>query len=123
MITLTHRTNHCPLPIVFSSSNHLAELLKIAPECPSLRVVVSMDPLSKSETRILGSWAESIGVELLSMAEFEQWGQSEGIKCEPGPVRGIAGEEELDQKRVLTISYTSGTTGKSCSRYQMHGSA
>lgn len=104
-------TNHCPLPIVFSSSNHLAELLKIAPECPSLRVVVSMDPLSKSETRILGSWAESIGVELLSMAEFEQWGQSEGIKCEPGPVRGIAGEEELDQKRVLTISYTSGTTG------------
>jgi long-chain acyl-CoA synthetase len=104
------------LPIIFASSNHLAELLKIAPDCPTLRVIVSMDPLTKSETRVLALWAESIGVELLTLAEFEQWGTQEGVKCEPGPVRGIAGEEELDQKRVVTISYTSGTTGGFCSK-------
>jgi long-chain acyl-CoA synthetase len=70
-----------------------------------------MDPLTHSEAGILSSWAESIGVELLVLDEFEKWGQSEGIRCEPGPVAGIAGEEELDFKRVITISYTSGTTG------------
>jgi long-chain acyl-CoA synthetase len=45
------------------------------------------------------------------MGEFEKWGQEEGVRCDPGPVKGVAGEEELDRDRVLTISYTSGTTG------------
>lgn len=97
--------------MIFASSNHLAELLKIAPQCPSLRVVVSMDPVSKAEHTVLQTWAQSVNVELLFLADLEKWGQEEGIKCEPGPVKGIAGEEELDQKRVATISYTSGTTG------------
>lgn len=70
-----------------------------------------MDTLTTSESQILTSWAQSIGVELLMLADFEKWGNSEGVRCEPGPVAGIAGEEELDMQRVITVSYTSGTTG------------
>lgn len=72
-----------------------------------------MDPLSKAEHSVFASWASSANVELLFLSDLEKWGQEEGIKCEPGPVKGIAGEDELDQKRVVTISYTSGTTGES----------
>ncbi|ORY32192.1 hypothetical protein BCR39DRAFT_524520 [Naematelia encephala] len=103
--------NHCPLSIVFAASNHLTDLLKLAPVCPTLRVIVSMDPLPKPERDVLTAWATSVNVELLFMDELEAWGTEDGIKCDPGPVRGVAGEEELDRDRILTISYTSGTTG------------
>ncbi|WVF70999.1 hypothetical protein IAT40_005795 [Kwoniella sp. CBS 6097] len=104
-------TNHCPLSIIFASANHIPSLLKIAPECPSLKVVVSMDPLPRSEHDLLSQWAASLNIELLSMEDLEKWGATEGVRCEPGPVRGVAGELELDRKRIVTISYTSGTTG------------
>ncbi|OCF43256.1 long-chain acyl-CoA synthetase [Kwoniella heveanensis CBS 569] len=104
-------TNHCPLSIIFASANHLPSLLKIAPECPSLKIIVSMDPLAPAEHNLLSQWAASLNLELLSMEDLEKWGASEGVKCEPGPVRGVAGELELDRERIVTISYTSGTTG------------
>jgi long-chain acyl-CoA synthetase len=106
-------TNHCPLSIIFASSNHLAALLKLAPKCPSLRVIVSMDPLLHGEKDVLTQWASSVNVELLDMLELEKWGSTEGIRCDPGPVKGVPGEHELDRDRIVTISYTSGTTGMS----------
>lgn len=60
---------------------------------------------------MLSQWASSVGVELLDMAEMERWGAEEGVRCAPGPVKGLEGEDELDRNRVVTISYTSGTTG------------
>ncbi|WVR05579.1 hypothetical protein IAU60_002598 [Kwoniella sp. DSM 27419] len=104
-------TNHCPLSIIFAASNHLASLFKMASQCPTLKVVVSMDPLSQPEKSLLSQWAATLGLELFTMEEFEKWGQQEGIRCEPGPVKGGAGEIEIDRERVITISYTSGTTG------------
>lgn len=98
------------MSIIFAASNHLAEVLKIAKDCPTLRVLVSMNDLPRAEMAVLQSWASSVGIELLLMSDLEKWGASAKVKCEPGPVPG---EEELDMKRVLTISYTSGTTGRS----------
>ncbi|OWZ69605.1 hypothetical protein AYX14_04995 [Cryptococcus neoformans] len=99
-------TNHCPLPIIVASQNHLPSLLKIAPLCPSLRVIVSMDPLPTSERVLLNQWAASVNVEFFTMDELEAKGAQ--APCKPGPEEG---EEELDLKRICTISYTSGTTG------------
>ncbi|KIR56036.1 long-chain acyl-CoA synthetase [Cryptococcus gattii Ru294] len=99
-------TNHCPLPIIVASQNHLPALLKIAPLCPSLRVIVSMDPLPTSERQLLNQWAASVGLDFFTMDELEAKGAQE--PCKPGPEEG---EEELDLKRICTISYTSGTTG------------
>ncbi|WWC88193.1 uncharacterized protein L201_003098 [Kwoniella dendrophila CBS 6074] len=104
-------TNHCPLSIIFASSNHLPSLLKIAPKCSSLKVIVSMDTLSRSEHNLLSQWASSLGIELLNMDDLEKYGSTDGVYVEPGPVKGVQGELELDRERVVTISYTSGTTG------------
>ena len=84
----------------------------MAPKCPSLRVVVSIDPLPPAERSVLAQWAASVDVELLILDELEQWGASESVHCPPGPVKGVKGEDELDRLRIATISYTSGTTGK-----------
>ena len=45
------------------------------------------------------------------MVEMEEWGMSDGVRCDPGPVKGVQGEDELDRQRIITICYTSGTTG------------
>jgi long-chain acyl-CoA synthetase len=104
-------TNHCPLSIIFSTANHLTSLLKIVPSCPSLRVIVTIDVLPEAERKVFTEWANHVGVELLSFDELEAWGTEDGIRADPGPVKGIQGEPELDQYRVASISYTSGTTG------------
>jgi long-chain acyl-CoA synthetase len=107
-------TNHCPLSIIFSAENHITDLLKIAHKCPSLRIIVSMDPLPTAEKAVLKSWAEHAGLELLDMGELEKWGSESGVALPSGPVEGAGPEEErLMSERVVTISYTSGTTGKS----------
>ena len=85
--------------------------MKIAPRCPTLRIIVSIDPLPASERQVLTEWAHSVNLELLDMTELEQWGSEQGIRCDPGPVKGVKGEHELDRDRIVTISYTSGTTG------------
>lgn len=101
-------TNHCPLPIIFSSSNHLADLLKLAPRCPTLKVVVSMDPISSAERDVLTQWAASVGILLLDQVELEEWGCQPGNYCTP---ELTPEEKEIDRNRIVTISYTSGTTG------------
>jgi long-chain acyl-CoA synthetase len=70
-----------------------------------------MDPLPAAERNVLFQWAGTVGIELLDMVELEKWGSQEDNRCEPGPVTGVAGEDELDRDRIVTISYTSGTTG------------
>jgi long-chain acyl-CoA synthetase len=71
-----------------------------------------MDPLARAERDVLTQWASSVNVELLDMVEFEKWGMEDGVRCDPGPVKGVPGEHELDRERIVTISYTSGTTGE-----------
>ena len=72
-----------------------------------------MDPLAKAERDVLTQWAQSVQVEMIDMLEMERWGGEQGIRCDPGPVKGVSGEDELDRERIVTISYTSGTTGTS----------
>lgn len=105
---LTSNTNHCPLPIVVAASNHLTDVLKMAPHCPALRVLVSMDPISPAERDVITQWAASLGILFLDMTEMEAWGLETGNFVAPGP---LPDEQELDEQRIATISYTSGTTG------------
>ncbi|BEJ13229.1 hypothetical protein CspHIS471_0304030 [Cutaneotrichosporon sp. HIS471] len=106
--TAQYITNHCPLPIIFSSAHHLVQLLRMAPLCPSLRVIVTMDPISAAERDVLSQWAASLGILLLDQLEMEEWGAQADNFVPPT----VADDEiEIDQNRIVTISYTSGTTG------------
>ena len=87
----------------------------MAPRCPTLKVVVTMDPLPPAERDVLTQWAEHVGLELLDMGELETWGATPEVHIEPGPIKGDLRDEEIDIGRILTISYTSGTTGQSSS--------
>jgi long-chain acyl-CoA synthetase len=96
--------NHSPLSIVFASSNHIPALLKVAPKCKSLRVVVSMDNLMPKEGSVLKAWSESVGIELWELPDLEIWGAKEALK------RNIQVRPPRPDQ-IATISYTSGTTG------------
>lgn len=67
-----------------------------------------MDTLAPAERDVLTQWAGSLGILLLDQVEMEQWGVQPGNFITPGPPKG---EEQLDIDRIVTISYTSGTTG------------
>jgi long-chain acyl-CoA synthetase len=103
-------SNNTPLPIIVASGSHLATLLRLAPSIPTLKVVVSMDSLPPSEWSLLSQWAKSVNVVLKTLKELEEWGAEPSQAVKPGPEQG---EREMDIARVITISYTSGTTGES----------
>lgn len=71
-----------------------------------------MVPLAPAERNVLTQWAQSVGVELLTLEELEAWGKTTEVQCAPGPVPGAPEDHEIDRLRVITISYTSGTTGE-----------
>lgn len=96
--------NHAPLSIVFAASSHIPALLRVAPKCASLRIVVSMDKLMEREGKVLKSWSETVGIELWEIEDLESWGAQEGAK------RNIQFRPPTPQQ-TATISYTSGTTG------------
>ncbi|ODO08881.1 long-chain acyl-CoA synthetase [Cryptococcus wingfieldii CBS 7118] len=99
-------TNHCPLSLIVASGDHLPALLKIAPHCPTLRVIVTMDAFPPSEWEIIQQWAHSINIKLYTFNDVEARGRADLLSPGPEP-----GEEDISKNRVVAISYTSGTTG------------
>ena len=98
--------NHVGLTCVVTSLAHLPVLLKLKPRLPSLKIVVCLDsldegePAGMSKKALLGSWANDLGVELYAITEVEELG-----KANPRPLNPPTPED------IITINYTSGTTG------------
>ena len=99
--------NHAGLTSVCSSVSHIPTLLKIAPRCPSLKLIISLDPLSvegelpgTSKKDILSALAAQHGVQVHEMKAVEAIGQKS-----PRPYHPPRPED------TVTINYTSGTTG------------
>ncbi|KAJ1674635.1 medium-chain fatty acid-CoA ligase faa2 [Spiromyces aspiralis] len=108
--------NHAEIPIVVCSLDKVSRLLKLAPNLPNLRCIISMDsfgaaatgndptplpsPFNISSVRVLTQWAESLGIKLLGFNEIEAIGVNN-----PSPHIPPTPED------ILTICYTSGTTG------------
>ncbi|KAG9003712.1 hypothetical protein FRB93_010933 [Tulasnella sp. JGI-2019a] len=91
--------NHAELGIVFSTANHIGDLIKNSVNCPSLRVIVSFDPLDVATRAVLLEAASKTGVQIKELAELEAEGQRNPIKPIPAT---------LDQ--LASVCYTSGTT-------------
>lgn len=99
--------NHALLPCVATSLPHLPTLLKLKPQLPSLKVIISLDPLESgdreghSKHALLNEIAADLGVTIYSIDQVEAIGASFGH-----PIYHPPGAED-----IVTINYTSGTTG------------
>jgi long-chain acyl-CoA synthetase len=99
--------NHASLTCVASSIVHIPTLLKLAPRCPSLKLIISLDPLStegerpgQSKKDILQMLGEQVGIKIHDMRDVEAIGEKS-----PRPYHPPRPED------TITINYTSGTTG------------
>ncbi|KAI6150966.1 long-chain-fatty-acid-CoA ligase [Pisolithus tinctorius] len=91
--------NHAQLSIIFTTLDHIATLLKLAASIPSMKVIVSFDPLGDDVKRLLSSWGETFGIRITELREIETYGEENLI--EPLPV---------SPDQVASLCYTSGTT-------------
>ncbi|KAK3169880.1 hypothetical protein OEA41_009264 [Lepraria neglecta] len=99
--------HHASLPCVATSLPHIPTLLKLKPRVPSLKVIISLDPLDQGEREgysklaILNDLASELGVRIYSIQEVEAIGASNGPPQYHPPL----------PSDLVTINYTSGTTG------------
>lgn len=105
--TTEYIINHAELPAVATSVGHIPTLLKLADRCPSLKLIVSLDPLSDgnelpgtSKKDILIAMAAEKGIQIHDIQSVEALGQKN-----TRPANAPRPDD------IVTINYTSGTTG------------
>ena len=99
--------SHATLPCIATSLSHVPTLLKLKPRLPSLKVIISLDRLDdgekagESKLAVFNNMASELGVIVYDIHQVEMLGASLGtpIFHPPGP------------SDIITINYTSGTTG------------
>ncbi|KAL5355449.1 hypothetical protein BJX96DRAFT_141328 [Aspergillus floccosus] len=110
--------NHAELNCVVTSLPHIPTLLKLKPMLPNLKFIVSLDPLDAGEEAghskraLLESVAAGQDVSIYTIDEVEQLGAASGR-----PMRLPTPED------IVTINYTSGTTGPPKGVVLTHGNA
>lgn len=98
--------NHAGLACVVTSLNHITTLLKLKPRLPTLKLIVSADPLDAGEqpgstkADLLNSLAGELGVKVVYIRDVEAIGDKS-----PRPYNPPTPDD------IITINYTSGTTG------------
>jgi len=91
---------------VATSLPHIPTLIKLAPRIPSLKLIISLDPLEAGEqighskVDLLTQMAKDHGIQVISLVDVEALGAKSGRAMRP-PQR----------EDIITINYTSGTTG------------
>ncbi|KAL9031644.1 MAG: hypothetical protein Q9196_000358 [Gyalolechia fulgens] len=99
--------NHASLASVATSLPHIPTLLKLKPRLPTLKIIISLDPLEEGEREgyskhaLLNMMAAEVDVKIYSIEQVEAIGASFGT-----PVYHPPAAED-----IVTINYTSGTTG------------
>ncbi|KAI9703063.1 MAG: hypothetical protein M1820_005935 [Bogoriella megaspora] len=98
--------NHAELSCVVTSLNHIPVLLKSKPRLPTLKIIISLDPLDAGEqeghskSSLLNSIAIDLGIKIHYIRDVETLGAAT-----PRPYN------VPEPSDIATINYTSGTTG------------
>ncbi|KAL1998471.1 hypothetical protein VTN02DRAFT_6118 [Thermoascus thermophilus] len=104
--TTEYIINHAELRCVVASLPHIPTLLKLKPRLPTLKIIVSLDPIDAGEPAghskraILESIAAGQDVSIYTIDQVEELGAS--LKRPYNPP---------SPEDIVTINYTSGTTG------------
>ncbi|EEA22934.1 medium-chain fatty acid-CoA ligase faa2 [Talaromyces marneffei ATCC 18224] len=104
--TTEYIINHAELACVVTSLPHVPTLIKLKPKLPGLKFIVCLDPLDGNEQpglskrTLLNEMASGMDLTIYSMDEVEELGAS--LKRPYNPPT---------PEDVVTINYTSGTTG------------
>ena len=97
---------HAELACVVTSLPHVPVLLKLKPRLPTLKIIVVLDPLDAgdepglSKKELLSAMSADLDVKIYSLHEVEALGESLNRPYNP--------PQPTD---IVTINYTSGTTG------------
>jgi long-chain acyl-CoA synthetase len=116
--TTEYIINHAQLASVACSLPHIPVLLKLAPRIPTLKLIICLDPLDAGEQAgysklaVLNGIAAQQGIQIYSMQGVEDIGAKSGKQMKP-PRRDD----------IVTINYTSGTTGAPKGVVLTHGNA
>ncbi|KAK7023957.1 peroxisomal long chain acyl-CoA synthetase 7 [Favolaschia claudopus] len=108
--SVEHIINHAELTIIFSTLDHIPALLKMAPQIPVLKMIVSIDPLSPEISKVFTEWGQIHNIVVKDLSEIEALGQAnliEPIPCLPSD--------------IASIVYTSGTTNMPKGVVTTHG--
>jgi long-chain acyl-CoA synthetase len=104
--TTEYIANHSSLACIITSLQHIPVLLKLAPRIPSLKLIVILDPLDAGERpgtskgALLNALASDAGISIHYIEDVEALGAKSGLPMKPPRPEDI-----------ITINYTSGTTG------------
>ncbi|PQE29775.1 AMP-binding enzyme protein [Rutstroemia sp. NJR-2017a WRK4] len=105
--TTEYIINHATLACVATSLLHIPTLLKLASKLPTLKLIISLDPLydgekpGNSKGDILKALAEDVGISIHYIGDVE----AIGAAVPNAPMRPPRPED------IITVNYTSGTTG------------
>ncbi|PQE24780.1 AMP-binding enzyme protein [Rutstroemia sp. NJR-2017a BVV2] len=105
--TTEYIVNHATLACVATSLPHIPTLLKLASKLPTLKLIISLDPLydgekpGNSKGDILKALAEDVGISIHYIGDVE----AIGAAVPNAPMRPPRPED------IITVNYTSGTTG------------
>lgn len=98
--------SHANLACVVTSLNHIIALIKLKPRLPSLKVVICIDPIDagerpgESKKDILDALARDVELNIHFMGDVEALGEASPMPFNPPKPDDL-----------ITINYTSGTTG------------
>lgn len=104
--TTEYIINHASLVTVITSLPHIPTLLKLAPRIPSLKMIICLDPLDNndkpgySKSAVLNTIAKDLGITIHYIGDVEALGAKSPI-----PMKAPRPDD------IVTINYTSGTTG------------
>ncbi|KAG0165324.1 hypothetical protein DFQ28_000215 [Apophysomyces sp. BC1034] len=107
--TVEYVVNHAELEIIVCSADHIADLLKLRHKLPTLKAIISMDPIEDniapmagvaSKSAIIKAWAEEKNVLLLDYPTLEAAGK-----------KNKRSHNYPKPDDLACLMYTSGTTG------------